>query len=199
MTERKTRLLAWVLVPAFQVAHAVAFPLVFGLIGPMVGVLPTSSIMLAAWWLGVRGALVTTAFVVLSNTLLYAAVGVDIDTAFRATVLSAAFFLMMGLVIARLRADQERILRLTMFDRLTQLNNWYNFDKQLQRMLSARIRAHLALVEIVGFREVNESFGRDIGNEVLMEIGRRLRVSFQNDVVARVGTDRFAVLSKTAG
>ena len=199
MSERQTHILAWALVPAFQVAHAVAFPLVFGLLGPFVGVVPSASILLAAWWLGVRGALATAAFMVVSNTLLYAAVGMDPNVAFRGAAVSAAFFFAIGLVIARLRADQERILRLTMFDRVTQLPNWHNFDKQLQRMLSAGFRAHLALVEIVGFREVNESFGRDVGNEVIREIGRRLRVSFENDVVARVGTDRFAVLSKTAG
>ena len=176
-----------------------AFPAVFGLLGPFVGVVPTSLVMLAAWWLGVRGALVTAAFMIMSNTLLYVAVGMDADVAFRATAVSAAFFLMIGLVIARLRADQERILRLTMFDRLTELPNRYHFDKQLQRTLSAGFRAHLALVDLVGFREVNESFGREVGDEVIREIGRRLRVTFENDVVARVGTDQFAVLSKTAG
>jgi len=199
MTERKAHLLAWALVPVFQVAHAVAFPFVFGLVGPVIGVVPTSLIMLAAWWQGVRCALVTTAVMVLSNTLLYTAAGMDVAVAFRATAVSAAFFLAVGFVIARLRADQERILRLTMFDRLTKLPNRHNFDRQLQRMLSAGFRAHLALVDIVGFREVNESFGRDVGNEVIREIGRRLLVSFENDVVARVGTDQFAVLSKTAG
>lgn len=199
MTKRKTHLLAWALVPAFQVAHAVAFPFVFGLVGPVIGVVPTSLIMLAAWWQGIRFALVTTAVMVLSNTLLYTAAGMDVAVAFQGTAVSAAFFLAVGFVIARLRADQERILRLTMFDRLTQLPNRHNFDRQLQRMLSAGFRAHLALVDIVGFREVNESFGRDVGNEVIREIGRRLLVSFENDVVARVGTDQFAVLSKTAG
>src|SRR4026209_2781816 len=167
MTERKGHLLAWPLVPAFQVAHAVAFPFVFGLVGPFVGVVPTSSIMLAAWWLGVRGALVTAAFMVVSNTLLYVAGGMDSDLAFRATVFSAAFFLAIGVIIARLRADQERIVRLTMFDRLTKLPNWHSFDKQRRVILAAGFVAHLALVEVVGFREVNESFGRDVGNEVL--------------------------------
>ena len=199
MTERKVHLLAWALVPAFQVAQALAFPFVFGLLGPFVGVVPTSSIMLAAWFLGLRGALVTAAFMVVSNTLLYAAVGMDPNVAFRGTVFSAAFFLAIGVIIARLRADQERIVRLTMFDRLTKLPNWHSFDKQLRVILAAGFRAHLALVEVVGFREVNESFGRDVGNEVLTEISRRLRVSFENDVVARVGTDRFAVLSTSAG
>src|SRR6185295_2841562 len=110
MTERKGRLLAWALVPAFQLAHAVAFPFVFGVLGPFVGVVPTSLIMLAAWWLGVRGALLVTAFMVVSNTILYVAVGIDVDVAFRATAVSAAFFLTIGFVIARLRADQERIV-----------------------------------------------------------------------------------------
>jgi diguanylate cyclase (GGDEF)-like protein len=123
----------------------------------------------------------------------------DPNVAFRGTVFSAAFFLGIGVIIARLRADQERIVRLTMFDRLTQLPNWHSFDKQLRVILAAGFRAHLALVEVVGFREVNESFGRDVGDEVIREIGRRLRVSFENDVVARVGTDQFAVLSKTPG
>jgi diguanylate cyclase (GGDEF)-like protein len=199
MTERRGHRFEWALVAAYQVAHALAFPWVFGLLGPFVGVVPTSMVMLAAWWLGMRGAAVTAAFMLVANTLLYVAVGTELDVALRATAFSAALFLAIGVVIARLRADKERIARLTMFDRLTQLPNRDNFDNQLQRMLSAGFRAHLALIDVVGFREVNESFGRDVGNEVIREISRRLRVSFENDVVARVGADQFAVLSKTAG
>src|SRR5678816_933608 len=99
MSERQAHILAWALVPAFQVANAVAFPLVFGLLGPFVGVVPSSSILLAAWWLGVRGALATAAFMVVSNTLLYAAVGMDPNVAFRGAAVSAAFFFAIGLVI----------------------------------------------------------------------------------------------------
>jgi diguanylate cyclase (GGDEF)-like protein len=199
MTERKGHPSVWALVLTFQVAHALAFQWVFGLLGPFVGVVPTSLIMLAAWWAGIRGALATTAFMVMANTLLYVAVGTEVEVAFRATALSAAFFLAIGLVIARLRADHERIARLTMFDRVTHLPNREQFDEQLQVMLGEGVRAHLALVDVVGYRILIETFGHDVGDEIVREIARRLKASFEHALVARLGPDDFAVLVKAQG
>lgn len=194
MIERSPRRKLWAVVAAIEVAQALLYPVLFGLLGAVVGVIPALAIVPLAWLLGTRAAAIVAAVIVVGNTLLYVAVGTEFAVALRASVLAAAFFLAIGVVIARIRTDNERIARLTMFDRLTKLPNRDAFDERLQRVLASGGRVQLALVDVVGFREVNESFGHDVGDEVIREIARRLGASFKDALVARLGTDDFAVL-----
>jgi diguanylate cyclase (GGDEF)-like protein len=186
----------WAVAPAIQVAYALVFPIAYGLLGPAIAVVPAFSIMVAAWLVGMRAAVVAALLAVVTTTLPYVARGTDPGVALRSAVLAAVFFLVVGFVIARLRSDRVRIQRLTMFDRLTQLPNRDAFEKQLQRMVDASGPAQVALVEVFGLPDVNESFGHDVGDDVISEIARRLGASFKHDLVARVGTGDFAVLAQ---
>jgi diguanylate cyclase (GGDEF)-like protein len=197
MIETKKHPILWAVVPAIQVAYALVFPFAYGLLGPAVAVVPGSSIMLAAWLLGVRAAALTAVLAVATTTLPYVARGTDFVVAFQSSLLAAAFFLVVGFVIARMRSDKVRIGRLMMFDRLTQLPNRDAFDKQLHSMVAGGGAAHLALVDVFGLRDVNESFGHDVGDDVIREIARRLGATFNHDLVARVGTGDFAVLAQS--
>jgi diguanylate cyclase (GGDEF)-like protein/PAS domain S-box-containing protein len=56
-------------------------------------------------------------------------------------------------------------------------------------------RAALLLMDLDGFKDVNDGLGHDVGDQLLIEIGHRLdRVTRADDVVARLGGDEFAVL-----
>ncbi|HUG06210.1 MAG TPA: EAL domain-containing protein [Candidatus Limnocylindria bacterium] len=164
--------------------------------GPVVGLVPTASILLVAALLGMRAAGVAAALLALANTLLYQAIGLELTVAFGASIVAAAFCLGIGLIIARLRSDKQRIERLTTFDRLTQLPNRDVFAKRLQKMVAAGGIAHVAVVDVFGLRDVNESFGHDVGDDVIREIARRLGATFNHDLVARFGTGDFAVLAQ---
>lgn len=198
MIETKKHAIAWAVVPAIQVAYALVFPFAYGLLGPAIAIVPASSIMLAAWLLGVRAAVLAAVLAVATTTLPYAERGTDLVVAFRSSLLAAAFFLAVGFVITRMRSDKMRIERLTMFDRLTQFPNRDAFEKQLQSLVAGGGPAHLAHVDVFGLRDVNESFGHDVGDDVIREIARRLGASFRHDLVARVGTGDFAVLAQAA-
>ncbi len=188
--------IVWALVPAIQLAYALVFTSAYGLLGPSIGIVPTSSIMLAAWLLGLRTAALTAVFTVFASTLLYASVGIELGGAFRSSLMAAAFFLGVGVIIARMAADKQRIERLTMFDRLTQLPNRDVFEKRLEQLVAKGGPAHLAVLDVAGLRDVNESFGHDVGDDVIREVARRLEASFKQDLVARVGTGEFAVLAQ---
>jgi diguanylate cyclase (GGDEF)-like protein len=56
-------------------------------------------------------------------------------------------------------------------------------------------RAAILLLDVDGFRLLNDSFGHAAGDEVLMALGERLSATVrEGDIVARVGADEFAVL-----
>ena len=91
--------------------------------------------------------------------------------------------------------NAERLRFLASYDALTGLPNRALFSDYLARALRPRAgngeRMAVMLVDIERFRRVNETFGRDAGDDLLRQIGTRLHA--YNDTVARLGVDVFAI------
>jgi diguanylate cyclase (GGDEF)-like protein len=92
-----------------------------------------------------------------------------------------------------------------MHDQLTGLANRLQFTGQLRDALSrAREEIHpvtLLYMDLDGFKPVNDEFGHDVGDELLVAVAKRLvSCTRAEDTVARLGGDEFAVLidSQTA-
>jgi diguanylate cyclase (GGDEF)-like protein len=100
---------------------------------------------------------------------------------------------------ARLEAAAEHLTRLTRMDPLTELLNRRGAEDVLRR-LQRRHREHgeqsiVLLVDLDGFKRVNDTFGYATGDHVLREVARTLRrLGRPTDVHARVGGDEFLVL-----
>ena len=198
MVERNAHPLIRALVPVISV-YALVVPLAFGFLGPAVGILPASSVLIAAWLLGRRAALIAAVLAVIASTAAYVAAGDALEVALRASAIASGFFLAIGMLIARIRADKTRVERLTLFDPVTDLPRRYLFDEQIERMIGAGRRAHVALVEVVELGMLSESFGQDVGDQVVGAIAERLTANFKQAVIARLGTDEFGVLIPAAG
>ncbi|WP_052341071.1 putative bifunctional diguanylate cyclase/phosphodiesterase [Salinarimonas rosea] len=83
-------------------------------------------------------------------------------------------------------------------DPLTGLHNRAAFGERLERLVGPGPRARpgaLAILDLDGFKRVNDSFGHDVGDGLLREVAQRLAASIRpGDVVARLGGDEFAIL-----
>ncbi|MEV6348203.1 bifunctional diguanylate cyclase/phosphodiesterase [Actinoplanes sp. NPDC051851] len=93
------------------------------------------------------------------------------------------------------RAYRHAVERLAATDVLTGLPNRTAFTAHVQRALTAGPAPSVLIVNIDGFRYVNDQLGPRVGDLLLSEAGRRLAASVRStDVVSRLGGDDFAVL-----
>jgi diguanylate cyclase (GGDEF)-like protein len=97
------------------------------------------------------------------------------------------------------RAQRRMLERMAAQDALTGLPNRAAFQARLDAALAAAgagaHRPTVLVLDLDGFREVNENLGHPAGDALLVEAGQRLRRSVRGgDTVARLGGDEFAVL-----
>jgi diguanylate cyclase (GGDEF)-like protein/PAS domain S-box-containing protein len=84
-------------------------------------------------------------------------------------------------------------------DALTGLANRTLFRSRIDETVKARrhtdARVAVLVMDLDGFKEINDSLGHAAGDELLIELGRRLTAALRtSDTVARLGGDEFGVL-----
>lgn len=100
----------------------------------------------------------------------------------------------------RQRADETRLLRLAHFDPLTGLANRTLFKSRLSENIAQAKRADqvmaLLIVDLDGFKTVNDTLGHGAGDELLTQAAERLHNSVrETDMVARLAGDEFAIIA----
>ncbi|HEV2301936.1 MAG TPA: GGDEF and EAL domain-containing protein [Stellaceae bacterium] len=97
------------------------------------------------------------------------------------------------------RIRESRLLRLVNYDELTGHFNRTRLREAVDRAIAdsqrSEVPAAFLCVGVDNMAAINTSYGREAGNAVLIEIGRRLDLCVRvTDVVGRLGGDRFGVL-----
>ena len=100
------------------------------------------------------------------------------------------------------RRDQD-LVKLSFYDSLTNLPNRRLFFDRLQQAVLDAVRANrkfaVLMMDLNLFKAVNDTYGHEIGDKLLVEVARRLQqVVRDSDTIARLGGDEFAaILSST--
>lgn len=103
-------------------------------------------------------------------------------------------------ISARKKAD-EKIENLVDYDQLTSMPNRLTFRKKILKEVGDAVRSGtrvaLVLINIDRLRYVNDSFGHEVGDDVLSIVAKRLKTILpEKDIVGRLGGDEFAFMLK---
>jgi diguanylate cyclase (GGDEF)-like protein/PAS domain S-box-containing protein len=93
----------------------------------------------------------------------------------------------------------ERLAYLAYHDPLTNLPNRLAFESQLAQSLRVCERENhqlaLMLIDLDNFKNINDTLGHQVGDELLQKVALRLRECVRSsDLVARIGGDEFVVV-----
>jgi diguanylate cyclase (GGDEF)-like protein len=114
--------------------------------------------------------------------------------------LSGALSYRSALVLRQLTMARAELLRISRTDQLTGLLNRRGFDETATEILQQARRANCEVValmcDIDRFKSINDQFGHEFGDRVLVEIGAILRrfAEANNLLIARHGGEEFAAL-----
>ncbi|MCK8784638.1 GGDEF domain-containing protein, partial [Roseomonas sp. NAR14] len=98
---------------------------------------------------------------------------------------------------ARDRATEfaQRMHHRANHDALTELLNRAGFMQALEQRVASGAPVCLMLLDLDGFKSVNDLYGHEAGDRVLVEVARRLRQALPDGYAAgRLGGDEFAVV-----
>lgn len=101
--------------------------------------------------------------------------------------------------ISAQKENEAQLTHLAYFDPLTHLPNRMKFMMQLKQEVRQAKRLNLQLatvmIDVDLFKHINDSFGHSIGDEMLVELAKRLRSQVgDQDVLSRIGGDEFVAL-----
>jgi len=106
--------------------------------------------------------------------------------------------------ISRMKASEEIIWRQANFDTLTGLPNRRMFFDRLEHEIR-RVQRYgksfaLMFVDLDEFKEINDQYGHQTGDQALKEITQRLiKLLRATDIVARLGGDEFTIIMSDIG
>ncbi|WP_433217641.1 putative bifunctional diguanylate cyclase/phosphodiesterase [Dactylosporangium sp. CS-047395] len=177
--------------------HRIWLYSVLSLVGPLVAIILMLAVhpLPSRWWV-----LVPLATSAVTAVLLIARLSQLVGFANRRVLELDAHALALGESLREQEALRQQLTHRALHDALTGLGNRALLQERLEHALTRTSAAHgLLLLDLDGFKDVNDSFGHPAGDALLIEVAARLvgivRVS---DTLVRLGGDEFAILMEDA-
>ena len=94
---------------------------------------------------------------------------------------------------------KKEVEHMAYHDSLTLLPNRANIENYLERRLTVALRKHtkvaLLFIDLDRFKNINDTLGHDVGDELLIEVANRLKLVLRkSDMLSRFGGDEFALV-----
>jgi diguanylate cyclase (GGDEF)-like protein len=135
---------------------------------------------------------------------------------FRVIVTAVTMFVMAAIVFTKqhrlheeLQHSNHELEEVSMTDPLTGIRNRRFFSATIEGDIAQTVRAHVEghdrstrdlifyLIDVDNFKEVNDLYGHDAGDRVLVEMSRRISSAIRNsDLLVRWGGEEFLVVSR---
>ncbi|MCG7585434.1 GGDEF domain-containing protein [Photobacterium sp. OFAV2-7] len=117
----------------------------------------------------------------------------EVETVIRYLLLTT---LLMGALMAYLLLRESQSHHaLAMKDSLTGINNRLWLNQKLRDLEQTNTSFHFYLIDLDGFKRINDTMGHHAGDELLVEVARRLsKLRCKHYCAARMGGDEFAVI-----
>lgn len=102
--------------------------------------------------------------------------------------------------ISRLEEEKDKLAKMAMFDSLTGIRNRRAFDQDMHYAISQKEREphnkmFLMTFDLDYFKDINDTFGHDIGDEVLKEFAKLIQSRSRSvDKIYRNGGEEFAMI-----
>jgi diguanylate cyclase (GGDEF)-like protein len=139
----------------------------------------------------------------MDTTTLAVAIGVVTILILLATLsisaLDAHFAARNARLAVELQSANDQLRTIALYDKLTGLPNRFLLEDRLRQAALHADRANgkfsVMFVDLDDFKPVNDTYGHDAGDELLRQVGSRLRQALRSeDTVARTGGDEFVIV-----
>jgi diguanylate cyclase (GGDEF)-like protein len=109
-----------------------------------------------------------------------------------------------GLLVTYMERAEKAISRIAHYDPLTQLGNRRVLQERMEAALTAKTgearHGALIVLDLDYFKQLNDTHGHALGDQLLVEVAYRLRDSVnEDDTVVRLGGDEFVLLIENLG
>ena len=120
------------------------------------------------------------------------------------TIMRLGFFLIISMLIVRVKKSLEFEKNLARIDTLTKVGNGRDFFEkaavEIERALRFKHPLTIAYIDIDNFKKVNDTFGHSAGDDLLAIVADTIKENVRVvDIVARLGGDEFAILLLETG
>jgi diguanylate cyclase (GGDEF)-like protein len=107
--------------------------------------------------------------------------------------------LILNHLLRKMRSQQDQMKQMALYDTLTGLPNRNAMEDQLLKMIQTGRRDKkqfaFSLIDLDGFKRINDNYGHAYGDELLRQAAKRLQDAVRgSDRAARLGGDEFIVL-----
>ncbi|GGM14118.1 putative bifunctional diguanylate cyclase/phosphodiesterase [Dactylosporangium sucinum] len=166
---------------------------VLALVGPVVAItmLLVESPLPSRWWV-----VVPLATSVVTSILLIARLSQLVRLTNRRVRELDAHAVALGTALQEQEALRQQLTHRALHDALTGLGNRALLQERLEHAVTRTASSHgLLLLDLDGFKDVNDTFGHPAGDALLIEVAARLLGEVStSDTLVRLGGDEFAVL-----